>query len=291
MDLNLLKGKYIVAVSGGVDSMTLLYLVNKFKKKNQEFIVAHFNHGIREDSDIDENLVKETSKLYKFKFISQKAKLSKDASEDVARKERMKFLNKVKEDNSADFILTAHHQDDLIETALINILRGTGRRGLNSLISSKLFVRPLIKYSKEDILKFAKKNKIVWHEDYTNSETKYLRNYLRANVLNKMDETQKQNILNLLEKQDLLNQKIEDLLDSMTDQNSIDRHVFSSLSYSMAKEVMLSFIRKHGVFSYDKKLIEKITTESLTKKSGKYIDIDNNLILKIFKDKIILVNR
>ena len=286
MEIKLNKGKYIAAVSGGVDSMVLMYLVNKYKDKDHEFIVAHFNHGIRTDSNIDEELVRSTAKEYGLPFILGKAKLGKDASEDEARKVRVSFLKKAKDENDADYIITAHHKDDLIETALINTLRGTGRRGLNSLISSKIFIRPLIKYSKEDILKFAKDNNISWHEDSTNSETKYLRNYLRVNVIPKMNEKQKNKVLTLIDKQNLLNEKIDDLLDSMSDGPSLDRHIYSSLSYSMAKEVILSFIRKHGVFSYDKKLIDRITTEALTMKSGKTIDLNNKYVLKLTKDRI-----
>jgi len=291
MELILRKGRYIVAVSGGVDSMTLLFLINKFKTDDQEFVVAHFNHGIRRDSNIDEELVKKISEEYDMPFVSEKVNLGKDVSEDEARKSRMKFLNRVKEENDADYILTAHHKDDLIETALINTLRGTGRRGLNSLISSKVFIRPLIKYSKEDILKFAKTNNILWHEDSTNSEDKYLRNYIRLNIIPKMDEVQKENILGLIDKQNLLNEKIDDLLNSMSEGNSLDRHIFSSLSYSMAKEVMLSFIRKHGVYAYDKKLIDRITTESLIQKSGKTVDVNNDFTLKLTKEKINIIKR
>jgi len=81
MELNLRKGKYIVAVSGGVDSMTLLFLINKFKTDDQEFVVAHFNHGIRTDSNIDEELVKKISEEYNMPFVSEKVNLGKDVSE------------------------------------------------------------------------------------------------------------------------------------------------------------------------------------------------------------------
>ena len=85
--------------------------------------------------------------------------------------------------------------------------------------------------------------------------------------------------------------EIDDLLNSMSEGSSLDRHIFSSLSYSMAKEVMLSFIRKHGVYAYDKKLIDRITTESLIQKSGKTVDINNDFTLKLTMEKINIIKR
>ncbi len=289
MEINIPKGTYIVAVSGGVDSMTLLYLIHELKLDDSEFIVAHFNHGIRSDSKVDEDLAREVSNKYGYGFELGKAKLGKDASEDDARDKRLAFLMGLKGKYSADKIITAHHNDDLIETALINVLRGTNRRGLSSLVNSKDFIRPLIKYSKKDILSFAIEHGINWHEDSTNSEEKYLRNYLRHNVMKNMSEDQKNKILRMIELQKDLNDKIDDLLSSVLENNKLNRLFLSQIEFKLVKEVVLAWIRKNGIYNYDKSTVDRISVGVLTSPKGKNIDINKNRRIKITEEYLEII--
>src|SRR5438132_889977 len=127
MDIALEPGTYIVAVSGGVDSMVLLDLLRT--KPELKLIVAHYDHGMRPNSTADRQLVQAVSKHHGLTFIYDQGKLG-NASEATARRARYDFLHQVREASQARAIITAHHQDDLLETAILNILRGTGRRGL-----------------------------------------------------------------------------------------------------------------------------------------------------------------
>lgn len=166
--------KYIVAVSGGVDSMVLLDMLHKLE--DHELIVAHFDHGIREDSASDADFVASTARRYGLPFFSSREELGERASEALARDRRYAFLNQLAHQQGAK-IVTAHHLDDLVETVAINMTRGTGWRGLA--VFDADVVRPLVDIPKSALLEYAKKHEIAWREDSTNTDNAYLRNRLR----------------------------------------------------------------------------------------------------------------
>jgi tRNA(Ile)-lysidine synthase len=141
MKIKIPKGKYVVAVSGGVDSMVLLDLLSR--KPGIELVVAHFNHGIRPDANKDEELAVTRSEQLNLPIEVGYGHLGAKCSEEHARKARYAFLQKISLLHNADKIITAHHQDDLIETALINTIRGTGRKGFVSISNNEKVLRPL----------------------------------------------------------------------------------------------------------------------------------------------------
>lgn len=166
--------KYIVAVSGGVDSMVLLDMM--VRSGTGELVVAHFDHGIRDDSRLDAQLVSEVAKKHGLVFETRREELGAGASEALARERRYAFLRHLAKKHTAQ-IVTAHHLDDLVETIAINFTRGTGWRGLAALDSDVL--RPLIDMDKKALLTYAEKQGVQWREDSTNQSAAYLRNRLR----------------------------------------------------------------------------------------------------------------
>ena len=174
--------KYVVAVSGGVDSVVLLDILSK--QPDLELIVAHFDHGVRFDSGIDAIFVAGLAKKYGLKFELKREELGPDVSEDVARTRRYDFLRSVAKKHNAQLV-TAHHADDVIETIAINLLRGTGWRGLAVLDSD--VVRLLTGVKKSEIIDYANDHKLMWHDDSTNFENKYLRNRVRHHTNNLED--------------------------------------------------------------------------------------------------------
>lgn len=166
--------KYVVAVSGGVDSMVLLDMLHKLG--GHELIVAHFDHGIREDSAHDADFVAKAARRYDLPFFSSREELGAGASEALARDRRYAFLNQLAHQHNAK-IVTAHHLDDLVETVAINMTRGTGWRGLA--VFDADIVRPLVDIPKSTLLEYAKKHNITWREDSTNANDAYLRNRIR----------------------------------------------------------------------------------------------------------------
>jgi len=175
--------RYVVAVSGGVDSIVLLDMLSQVP--GNDIIVAHFDHGIRSDSAQDAAFVKELADTHGFIFETKREELGEGASEELARARRYEFLNEVALKHSAR-VMTAHHADDAVESIAINLHRGTGWRGLAVLDSA--VVRPLLHLSKAELHTYAQKRALTWREDSTNASDVYLRNRLRAKTAQLPDD-------------------------------------------------------------------------------------------------------
>ena len=189
-----LKGKkLLLAVSGGIDSMVLMRLCIEMK---MDISVAHCNFSLRGDeSDADEDFVKsQTDKLqipiFIKKFDTKKiAEKEKSSIQVVARNLRYEWFNTLLINNDYDYILTAHHLDDSLETFLINFTRGSGLNGLTGIPQQNVsIVRPLLPFSRTEIEIFANENKVEWREDSSNASDKYLRNKLRHDVIPMLKE-------------------------------------------------------------------------------------------------------
>lgn len=185
----------ILGVSGGVDSMVLLDLVLRHHIV-EKIIVAHFDHALRwSESDGDRELVANFCKEKNITFEVEKmdiavlAKNEKQSIESVARKYRYEFLFWMAKKYSAKYILTAHHRDDQIETAMFNLIRGTKLGGIHALSELwdfdawLILFRPLLSSSKKEILEYAHEKSIPFREDSSNLDTDYLRNKLRHTIL------------------------------------------------------------------------------------------------------------
>lgn len=201
-------GKYVVAVSGGVDSVVMLHLLAQLK--NVQLVVAHFDHGIRKDSRKDAQFVGELAKEYNLDFFSKRTELGEDASEEAARKARYTFLKEVQKEQNAKAIIVAHHADDVLETMIINIIRGTGWRGIGALRSEESITRSLLHLKKDEIYTYAKQHNLSWREDETNKDSKYLRNYVRLNITSKLSLDEKQQFLALHSSQVSLKKQIDE---------------------------------------------------------------------------------
>jgi len=195
--------KYVLAVSGGVDSVVLLDMLSR--QPNINLIIAHFDHGIRDDSAVDANFVASLAGIYKLPFETRREELGKNASEETARNRRYEFLRSVAEKHNAKLV-TAHHADDVVETIAINLVRGTGWRGLASMDSDIL--RPMTNITKAEIINYAKHNKLNWREDSTNASDDYLRNRLRHRMV-KLDGDVKRQSLSLWSHQKSLKKMID----------------------------------------------------------------------------------
>jgi tRNA(Ile)-lysidine synthase len=179
--------KYVLAVSGGVDSIVLLDLL--VRQSDIEIIVAHFDHGIRDDSAKDALFVANLARKYNLPFETRREELGKNVSEETARSRRYEFLRAVARKYNARLV-TAHHADDVVETISINLYRGTGWRGLAAMDSD--IARPLTKITKAEIIDYANQNKLDWREDSTNSNDDYLRNRIRRRLADIDDDAKKQ---------------------------------------------------------------------------------------------------
>lgn len=276
-------GKYLVAVSGGVDSMVLLDIL--VHQPELDLVVAHFDHGIRQDSAEDQRLVAQAAQYYKLPYIYEEGHLSADVSEAQARQARYDFLERTREQSGAWAIITAHHQDDLIETMLINLLRGTNRKGLASLQSGRKLLRPLLKTGKGEVLEYARQHHIAWREDSTNHTDAYLRNRLRHAVLPKLSPDQRTQLLKINQTVAGLNnhidQSVAELLQALAPADELQRSLFVMLPHTVAREIMAAWLRQNHVGNVSAKQIERLVAAVKTAQPGTVHNVENTKNMKV----------
>jgi tRNA(Ile)-lysidine synthase len=284
-EIGLRPGTYVLAVSGGVDSMTLLDMLHD--QPGVQLIVAHFDHGIRSDSHKDHELVGQIAKQYGLSYIYESGNLGADASEGEAREARYAFLYRTRVETGARAIITAHHQDDMLETAIINMLRGTGSRGLSSLRSQGVLLRPLLGVTKQQIRDYAVKHNVAWREDSTNQDKTYLRNHVRHTIMPKLDNAARVHLLGRILRAAKLNQEIAALTAEYLGVGSrVDRRAFTQLPHSVSCEIMAAWLRQAGAQNLNKRLVERLVRDAKVLAPGKVADIDKERILRITKDNL-----
>lgn len=283
--------KIVVAVSGGVDSVVLLDMMVKswqntegtrrelsfsgsdgfwdsFPKRNGEqcspIIIAHFDHGIREDSAEDGWFVERLAKKYGLPFEMRREELGGDASEELARERRYAFLRQVAKKHDAK-IATAHHMNDVAETIAINTARGTGWRGVAVLASD--ICRPLLGVTKSEILNYAKENDLTWREDSTNTSDAYMRNRLRKKL------TDEDLVLQLaalrstqVELRDAIDHEAAELLGGMA--GSYSRYFFTHINPVAAMELLRAIAVKELGHSLPRPQLERLLLAIKTARPG-----------------------
>ena len=185
------KDAVVVACSGGPDSMCLLDLVTKLKDElNLKIIVAHVNHKLRIESEEEAQMVEKYAKNNGliFELLEINEYLEKTFTEEDARRRRYEFFYELLKKYNAKKLLTAHHGDDLIETILMRLTRGSNLSGYIgikeiSTHSDNLILRPLLKVTKDEIIKYLEENNVPYRVDKTNNELEHTRNRYRHIVL------------------------------------------------------------------------------------------------------------
>lgn len=180
--------RILLAVSGGPDSIALLYLFIRFTK---QIAVAHCNFGLRgAESDADEAFVKHCCSELNVPFYSKRFETSEEATEKsisiqvAARELRYAWFEQLRIEHHFDCIATAHHLDDNVETVLMNMLRGTGMKGLSGIPEQNgPIIRPLLFASKAQLIQFLSAHNIAYRNDASNAENKYTRNKLRNSIV------------------------------------------------------------------------------------------------------------
>ncbi len=182
--------KFVVGISGGSDSVGLVKLLLTIKEKlDLQLHLVHINYNLRgEDSKGDENFVRDFAKEYNLTLdvINYKEGLKKGKNlEEYLRDFRYEQFEKIRDEKKFDWTVVAHHQDDQIETFLINLFRGAGVDGLKGMLTKDLerkIIRPVLNFSKKEIVEFLEATGQDWREDHTNRENVFLRNKIR-NIL------------------------------------------------------------------------------------------------------------
>lgn len=207
---------YLLAVSGGADSMILTSLFLDFrdniKNSETEFQVAHINYKLRgEDSDLDQKVVQDFCEKNHIKFhlyeVSEKDKKPEHSIQLWARELRYKFFKEIQEKEQLEFLVTAHHLNDQLETFIINLSKAAGINGLSGIpANDNNILRPLLHFSKQEIYQFAEENNIEFREDISNKKSDYLRNKIRNEIVPKLLETNDHFLENFKKSSSYLNQ-------------------------------------------------------------------------------------
>ncbi len=201
--------KILIGVSGGADSMALLWLLNELKTTlGFQIHVGHINHHLRKTANIDQGFVEKFCASHNLQCtcvsLNLEEKIKQGGSvEEIARIERFKALIQIAKKTHADKIALAHHNDDLAETVLLRILRGTGLQGLQAILPERtidgaVFIRPLLDIPRAEIENYLKENKIKFCTDPTNKQTHFFRNKIRIELLPLLENKYQKNIKQLL---------------------------------------------------------------------------------------------
>ncbi len=244
--VNDFHGRFLLAVSGGIDSVTMVHL---FQMSGCDCAIAHCNFQLRgADSEADEAFVSSLASylempLFVKKFDVEESAVERGISIQMAARElRYNWFDELVPENRFDYLATAHNKNDSVETFFLNLSRGTGIRGLTGIPRSKgHVVRPLLFASRDDIVAFSNHHKIEFREDASNLETKYRRNKIRHDVIPVMEqinpgfiETMWENISRLDEIQTIfihsVEQKRNDLFKKVHGQIRIDTESLRSLA-------------------------------------------------------------
>lgn len=299
----------IVACSGGVDSIVLLHLLKQVKIS---VVVAHCNFGLRGvESDEDEIFVKSLAKKYNvphysIQFNTQEYSAAQKMNTQLAARElRYSWFNDLCTSNGYQYVATGHHADDALETLLINLSRGTGIAGLSGIPAvNKNIVRPLLPFSQQEIIDFAKQEKLEWREDSSNEKDTYLRNKIRHHISPLLKETHPTFLQNVLKTQAFLKEdaaiiqhhivQLEKKLFQKSDTNADITISIPALKELQQQKTNLYYLFSPYGFHHTvmlQQLLNGSTGKELVSKTHRLIKNRNQLILQVVeqKDKNVVV--
>lgn len=295
------KDKLLLAVSGGVDSVVLCELC---KQAGYTFAMAHCNFNLRAgDSRRDEAFVQSLAQQYGVAFhgisfdTNAVARQEKKSVEETARDLRYGWFEELRIDNGYNYIVTAHHADDNVETVLMNFFRGTGIKGLHGILPKQnKIVRPLLFTTKKELQAFATTNKLAFVTDYTNEQNDFTRNYFRNELIpavQKVFPAANENILKNIsrfgEAEQLYTQAIEMHKKKLLEIKGNEMHIpvlklqkvtpLSSIIYEIIKEYNFTAAQTEEVIGL------------LQSESGKYVQSSSHRIIRNRKWLIISPNK
>jgi len=287
--------KLLLAVSGGVDSMVLMHL---FQQLHYDIAIAHCNFQLRgKESDGDELFVQVKSeklkvKSYCIRFDTESySKENKLSIQLAARKLRYDWFHELLSENQLDYLVTAHHLDDNVETFLINFTRGTGLEGLTGIPAQNgNIIRPLLPFSREEIENYAQANQIQWREDSSNASDKYFRNKLRHDIVPILKELNTgfldsfQNTLHHLQQAESLVEDASKLVYEKVveeKESQLEIHLKPLLEFQNYKAYLYQWLKSYG-FSAWNDIYDLVDAQS-----GKQIFSETHFLLKD-REKLIL---
>lgn len=298
--------KIVVGVSGGPDSLTLLYILHDL---GYNLVVCHINHGLRKSADGDEKFVKDVCQKLKIPFYSKKINLKDKkelnglSTEEAGRKARYDFFEQVLKSEKAKKIATAHNANDNAETVLLNMFRGSGTSGLKGILPiAGHIIRPLIECTRDEIEEYCKLNSLSPRIDETNKKTIYTRNKVRLELIPYLEENINSNVVNninrmssiISEEENFINNMVEESYQDILSESSNDEVVFSLKKYNNLDIVIRKRLVLKAIFNVlgNAKDIEKVHVDDIVKMcennvGGKYLTPNKHIKVSVVNKKIV----
>jgi len=292
---------YLLAVSGGADSMVLASLFkdlgNKIKGSEFKFQVAHINYKLRgNDSDLDQKTVQDFCEKNHIKFhlyeVSEKDRKPDNSIQLWARELRYAFFKEIQEKENLEFMVTAHHLNDQLETFIINLSKAAGINGLSGIPSNDNYIlRPLLNFSKKEIYQFAEQNNIPFREDLSNKKNDYLRNKIRNEIVPMLMDTNdhflenfKKSSLYLNQTKDFVQKQIQEIENRITIFNQ-DYKILSKEKLDQESDfVKFEILKKYG-FNQEEEIPKIFKAENNSSFFSKEYQLIVNRDELIFIDK------
>ncbi len=292
---------YLLAVSGGADSMVLASLFRDLSHENRgsnfQFQVAHINYKLRgNDSDLDQKTVQNFCEKNHIKFhlyeVSEKDLKPENSIQLWARKLRYTFFKEIQEKEKLEFLVTAHHLNDQLETFIINLSKAAGIKGLSGIPSNDNYIlRPLLHFSKKEIYQFAEQNRIEFREDLSNKKSDYLRNKIRNEIVPVLMETNdhflenfRKSSLYLNQTKDFVQKQILEIENRLTVFNQNNKILSKEKLDQESDFVKFEILKKYG-FNQEEEIPKIFKAEN----NSSFFSKEYQLIVN--RDELIFVDR
>ena len=301
--------KVLVAVSGGPDSLSLLNVLNEL---GYNLCVAHVNHGLRENAQIDEEFVKKFCKERNIPCFIKKIKLKKEmeldesikgmSTEEAGRKIRYDFFEEVSKAQGCTKIATAHNSNDNVETVIMNMIRGSGLSGLKGIEPSRgKIIRPLTEISRKEIESYCEENCLNPRHDESNDEPFYTRNKIRLELIPYIEKNINSNVVNnitrmskiISEEERFILDLVEESYNEIVLKEEEEKIVcnlkkFNTLDVVLKRRLILKIIIKVLGNAKD---IEKVHVDDVVKLcqnnvGGKFLTPNKNIKISVLQGKI-----
>ncbi|AZA48310.1 tRNA lysidine(34) synthetase TilS [Chryseobacterium carnipullorum] len=285
---------YLLAVSGGSDSMVLASL---FQDLGLMYQVAHINYKLRgKDSDLDQKTVQDFCEKNHIQFhlyeVSEKDKKPENSIQLWARELRYHFFREIQEQQNLEFLVTAHHLNDQLETFIINLSKASGINGLSGIpAETHNILRPLLNFSKKEIYEYAEENRIDFREDLSNKKSDYLRNKIRNEIVPKLLETNdqflenfKKSSLYLNQTKDFVQKQIKEIENKLIVFNPEHKILSKEKLHKESAFVQFEILKKYG-FHQEEEIPKIFTAEN----GSSFYSKDYQLVVD--RDELIFIHK
>ena len=301
--------RVIIAVSGGPDSMALLHILKSLAGEMQfELVAAHINHGLRPEAAEEQNFVVDQCRRWNVSCYTEElnvrelARQSKTSLEDAGRIARYRYLNALRTELGAQVIATAHHRDDVAETVLLHLLRGTGIQGLRGIIPRNgQIIRPLLPLGKEQLLTYLNEHDVKYCLDLSNTDPTFMRNRIRHQLIPELQREYNPRIVDSLNQlaelvradNQLLEQEMERYWELVLIEADANTIIFDNISFSQLplaaqrRLIRNAFSALTGQAGWEGQDVEKVVQLSKKMGSAKVLQLKKKVSVNKSYDKMV----